>query len=254
MKAPSARARLVLERYKAASAWGADEKARLGDVIRERVLRGDLPRFDVQPGSPGAPHASLARQAWSSSLGKLGVVIAIAGASSGVVYQLRKGSEHSELQAPAATVAHVPREPREAAVAAPVVSQELIAAPPRDEAPQAQARSAPPRGKTGKSTEAPPPNVAEATIDDEVKLVSDAQAALRIGNTGRALELLSEHEARFPSGKLATLRQVTHMMALCQAGRAAQARQEAARFLDKNPNSPFAERVNGICSAPKSSP
>ena len=86
-------------------------------------------------------------------------------------------------------------------------------------------------------------------MDEEVKLVSAAQSALRAGDAKQALELLAQHAARFPNGKLATLRQVTHMMALCQAGQRAQARQEAADFVAERPSSPFARRVNGICAS-----
>jgi outer membrane protein assembly factor BamD (BamD/ComL family) len=93
------------------------------------------------------------------------------------------------------------------------------------------------------------PSASEPTIDEEVKLMNAAQAALRAGEPKRALELLNEHAARFPAGKLSTARQVTHMMALCQAGKAEQARHEATSFLAKNPGSPFAARVSGICAS-----
>jgi outer membrane protein assembly factor BamD (BamD/ComL family) len=89
---------------------------------------------------------------------------------------------------------------------------------------------------------------AEPTVDEEVKLINGAQAALRAGDTRHALELLAQHAARFPAGKLATLRQVTHMLALCQSGKTAQARQEAADFVADKPGSPFVERVKTICA------
>jgi len=79
--------------------------------------------------------------------------------------------------------------------------------------------------------------------------MNGAQAALRAGDAGRALSILNEHAKRFPAGKLATARQVTRMVALCQAGSPKQARAEAATFLARNPSSPFAERVRGICSS-----
>ena len=61
MKPPSDSARAVLERYKAATALKAEDKTRLGSLVNERALRGDVPRFDVQAELPSmpqpAPHA-----------------------------------------------------------------------------------------------------------------------------------------------------------------------------------------------------
>ncbi len=245
MKPPSERAREVLERYKAASGLGADEKSRLGDIVRERVLRGDLPRFDVLPLAASVPHASLAQKLWSTTIGKLGTAVLVAGAAGGIGYQLQKNPVDN-LAAPATTVVRARLTASNATVPAPVAPQEP-APEPSTEAAQADAARVLPRPK--ERSAAPSADVAEPTIDDEVKLVSGAQTALRGGNTARAMQLLKEHETRFPAGKLATLRQVTYMMALCQSGQTAQARQAAARFLAKNPSSPFAERVSGICAA-----
>ena len=251
MKPPSERARQLLERYKAASGLGADEKSRLGEIVRERVLRGDLPRFDLQPLAASAPHASLAQKVWGSTAGKIGTALVIAGAAGAIGYQLQK-SPGDSLAAPATTLARALPEASSASLPTPVAPRAPVAAPP-NEAKQPDVAPVAPRARSERSAEVPSAGVTEATIDDEVKLVTGAQTALRAGNTGRAMQLLKEHETRFPSGKLATLRQVTYMMALCQAGHAAEARQEAARFLAKNPNSPFAERVGGICTT-KSSP
>jgi outer membrane protein assembly factor BamD (BamD/ComL family) len=88
----------------------------------------------------------------------------------------------------------------------------------------------------------------EPTIDEEVKLMTAAQAALRSGQPRRALHLLNEHARRFPNGKLASARAVAHMVALCAVGRADEARSEADRFLAKSPSSPFAERVRNVCA------
>jgi outer membrane protein assembly factor BamD (BamD/ComL family) len=86
-------------------------------------------------------------------------------------------------------------------------------------------------------------------IDEEMRLLNGAQAALRAGDAKHALSLLSEHAARFPNGKLSLARAVTRMLALCQAGRAEQARAEAQRFIAKYPSSPFVDRVRAICPA-----
>jgi hypothetical protein len=91
-------------------------------------------------------------------------------------------------------------------------------------------------------------SASEQTIDEEVKLVSGAQTALRAGDSRRALQLLGEHARRFPNGKLASARIVEHMIVLCSMGSVERARSEADRFLAGNPSSPFAERVKDICT------
>ena len=92
-------------------------------------------------------------------------------------------------------------------------------------------------------TRGPIPN--EATLEQELKLVHGAQTALKAGDTSRAFSLLYEHATRFPKGKLTQQRQVTHVVALCLAGKANDARDELAEFLLKNPGSPLAEQAQG---------
>jgi hypothetical protein len=251
MKAPSERARLVLARYKEAVALGAGEKARLGDVLRERALRGDLPRFDLHPGTPSAPQPTLLQQLWSSTLAKVGLGLVALGAASGVGYQLQNDARPSGLDAPSAIVTRAPPAARTAADPAGSAATAAPQQPTDDGAPKTLPLPSLTRSKADKEPAAPSASASEPTIDEEVRLVNGAQAALRVGNTNRALELIGQHAARFPGGKLTTLRQVTHMLALCQSGKAQQARQEAASFLAKNPSSPFAERVSGICSSAK---
>jgi hypothetical protein len=90
--------------------------------------------------------------------------------------------------------------------------------------------------------------LARDTLDEETRLLADAQLALRSGKAERALALLAEHTWRFPRGQLAEAREVAHVVALCEAGHAASSRAEAKRFLAKRPRSPFAERVRTVCA------
>lgn len=247
MTEPSARARQLLERYKAAGALSNDEKARLGGLLEQRALRGDLPRFDVQPHAANAAPPSLFEQVWSSTAAKLALSLIVAGAAGGVLYGSRERTgEHPSVAASfsgthsvAVPIAAVPSSMSgvEAAAAA-----DEPAPPPSSEAHAVT----PPRSKLERSE--PAASASEPTIDEEVKLMNAAQAALRAGDSKQTLELLRQHAARFPAGKLTTLRQVTHMLALCQAGQTARARQEASSFLEKNPHSPFSARVSGICA------
>jgi hypothetical protein len=238
MKAPGERARLVLARYKAATSPGGADKARLLEIIQQRVLRGDLPRFAVQTAAPVVPKPSFAQWVWGSPLGKAGLALAVVGLPALGVYESHKIRPSSSVQqaAPSPT----PRETAEAPTL-PVTSEQEQQTP-SDEGP-----SALPRARTDKPNDALP---SEPTIDEEVKLMNRAQLALRSGNPSHALQLLNEDARRFPNGKLASARAVAHMVALCRLGRADEARLEADRFLAKNPSSPFADRVKAVCSSP----
>jgi len=88
-------------------------------------------------------------------------------------------------------------------------------------------------------------------IDEEMKLLRSANAALRAADPKRALAHLAEHRWRFPHGQLADSREVARMLALCASGESALARAEAERFLAAQQRSPFAQRVRGICVEPE---
>lgn len=80
--------------------------------------------------------------------------------------------------------------------------------------------------------------------------MNGAEAALNRADTDRAFSLLYEHATKFPNGRLTALRQVVHIEALCRVGKAAEAREEAVRFLAQDPHSPLAARVRGACASP----
>jgi hypothetical protein len=239
MKAPSDKARLLLERYKAATGPAGADKARLLEVIQRRAAAGDLPRFEVQTTAPAVPKASLAQRFWASSFGKAGLALAVAAPALGVY------AAHRNRPAPTTQHAPLPVSQIVAAPALPAVSGVALQPIPDQTAPTTAGSV--PHAQTDKSSDALLPS--EATVDEEVKLMNRAQAALRSGNPSQALQLLNEDARRFPSGKLASARAVAHMIALCRLGRASEARLEAERFLAKNPSSPFAARVSDVCSS-----
>jgi hypothetical protein len=86
----------------------------------------------------------------------------------------------------------------------------------------------------------------DATLEEELKLVHGSQAALEAKDTSRAFLLLYEHATRFPRGKLNAERQVTHLVALCRAGKVGDAHAELADFLAKNPHAPLAAELQGV--------
>jgi hypothetical protein len=241
MKTPSDKARLLLERYKAATGPAGADKARLLEVIQRRTAAGDLPRFAVQTNTPAVPKAGFLQRFWASSFGKAGLALAVAGPALAVY------AAHRDR--PAATIqqASLPTSQREivAAPALAVVSGAALQTVPEQIAPTTA--SSVPRAQLDKANDALLPS--EPTVDEEVKLMNGAQAALRSGNPAQALQLLNEDARRFPNGKLSSARAVAHMIALCRLGRVNEARLEADRFLAKNPSSPFAARVSDVCSS-----
>jgi hypothetical protein len=112
-----------------------------------------------------------------------------------------------------------------------------------------------PAAQSGESAVArtPPPEAASSDLDQELQLIRLAHDALQAGRPERALAHLAEHAARFPRGTLAQARQVTRILALCQAGKSSAAHAEAQRFLALAPTSPYAARVRAGCAQPGSS-
>jgi hypothetical protein len=83
---------------------------------------------------------------------------------------------------------------------------------------------------------------------EELRLITGAEAALRGGDTDRVFSLLYEHATRFPKGKLTATREMMHIRTLCKAGKAADAREEAATFAANNPGSALLEDLKGTCA------
>lgn len=87
-----------------------------------------------------------------------------------------------------------------------------------------------------------------STLTAEAELLARAQQALREGDAAAALRVLEEHERRFPGGELGDARRGARVRALCDLGRAAQARAEASSLLRERPHSPVAAGVADVCS------
>jgi hypothetical protein len=115
----------------------------------------------------------------------------------------------------------------------------LIFAPMDLTEPAAQGRAEPP--EPGRQATRP-------TLPEELPLLREAQLATRVGNFARALELLEEHAARFPSGDLREERIAARINVLCSLGRIDDAREEAKRFLAQAPETPYASRIRASCA------
>lgn len=249
----SADARSLLDRYRTAETLAPAEKNRLLDAVVARGARGDLPRFDIDVPPPRAPDAaSLASRMWSAPLGKvlLGLGLAVAGATAMYLATDRA----AETAAPAPLPAANPEEANTPTDPAPALSanaESIPAAGAMETTHTPGAPAAKPRAAKALDRESPATAaLAESTIDEEMRLLGNAQSALRSGDARKALSLLDEHASRFPSGTMADTRDVAHMLALCDLGKRSAARAEADRFLAKKPGSPFADRVKRVCATP----
>lgn len=135
-------------------------------------------------------------------------------------------------------------------VAALVVEPEVEQAPPSEPAASSpDPRIAPPSEPAPRVALAAPS--ARDALTAETALLRDAHAALRAHDPARALAILEQHAASFPSGALAEERSATRVLALCDAGRIDQARAEASRFLAAHPRSMHAGRVRASSCAPQ---
>jgi hypothetical protein len=89
-----------------------------------------------------------------------------------------------------------------------------------------------------------------ADLEAEMGLLTSAQAAIQRGDYSAALAKLDEHQKAFPSGVLSEERTAARIVALCAAGRQADARSLATAFLARHPSSPLAPRVRTSCGGP----
>jgi hypothetical protein len=77
-------------------------------------------------------------------------------------------------------------------------------------------------------------------------LLERAERAVRAHNPDLALALASELERRHPSSALGEERRAIELMALCQSG-SSRARGLGERFLQRYPDSVYAERITTEC-------
>jgi hypothetical protein len=87
-----------------------------------------------------------------------------------------------------------------------------------------------------------------SSLAEELSLLHQAQTALKASQPRRALTLLEAHATRFPDGALREERRAARIVALCELGRMAEAKEEAKRFLEESPQSPLAGRIRASCA------
>jgi hypothetical protein len=84
-------------------------------------------------------------------------------------------------------------------------------------------------------------------LAEEVSILARATGALRAGRAGEALQLLNEHQRRFPSGRLSEERRGARAQALCALGRRSEAESELTRLARVTPRSLHLARARKAC-------
>jgi hypothetical protein len=140
--------------------------------------------------------------------------------------------------------------------AAPPVASTRDGAPTAPPVPSASPAAAPSSPDSAKSPRpsrprAPAPDLAPAApldLDAELRLVARIRGALRRGDAAAALAAIAEHRRDFPDGALVQERSAHEVDALCAAGRRDDARELAAGFLARWPDSTHRARVAAACA------
>lgn len=85
-----------------------------------------------------------------------------------------------------------------------------------------------------------------ALAKEEARLVGEAEQAIRRGDTREAQRILGVLREKHPRGVLGQEREVLAIEVLARTGQQAQASAQAEAFLQRNPKSPFAERLRPL--------
>ena len=280
MNAMSQKAKITLEKYRAAESLGERTRARLFETLERRVAAGDWPAQGVDVGPPPAVSpGGFAAKVISGPVGKIGLGLIIAAVPAAWLLAQRDAREVGEAAVAKGTEGRQP--PQKAVETAPksaaTVGQSArraatanetgeVVAPARSGHAEpslgrptrpARAREAPNAPGGPQDTQSVAPEAANSasaaapkldTIDEEVSLLGSAHASLRAGRASEALAKLAEHKRRFPASKLAESREVARIIALCQAGQRETARAAAEVFLATRSGSPLANRVRTVCA------
>jgi type IV secretory pathway VirB10-like protein len=212
--------------------------------LERRLADGAKPVVDASPPS-----------AAGSGIGKVAIGLAVLG-----LIVLAFGTWRTKDDAPDREVERAVQTEASAAGVAPADPQKPRAPAPPEEAP-AQGEAEPPAEPAAEDpppTQDKTPRAANRTsgkkaenagsMEDELKLLEQAKAALNRDDGTGALALLAKHKREFPRGLFVEERKAMRVEALCAAGRKKDGTRERTRFLDKYPRSPFIDRVKGACN------
>lgn len=223
-------ARRILELTREARTPSVRDKLRVEDKLAQSL------QIVAISGAAGASAATLTKPAAATVALKWLAIIglpALVAVGAGALYR----------RAPAAP-AHAP--PARVALASsvrakapePVALPSAAAAAPTAE--KVAARPAPVRERPRAEKEGD-------SLNEELDLLHQAQAAWRQQNPTQALALLAEHRQRYPKSVLGLEREALRVLSLCAAGRTSEAKEVARRSFSKAGRSPLRASVEQSC-------
>jgi len=197
----------------------------LSPAVRARALAAARAAM-AAGGGAAAPRAPAAWTRWAVAAGLTGVA-AVAAAT--VAYRHQHASAPALPAAPAGTA--LATEPGPPPAPAPLAVPSLPqAASPAAPLPRL-ADDGPRRGKVTR---------------EELRLLSQARAAVAREDFAGALSPLAEHAREFPNGRLTEEREALHVKALVGLGRGDEARRAATSFAARFPRSVLLPAVRGM--------
>jgi len=187
----------------------------------------------------------------SATVVKLGAAIVVAGGLATAGYVALRPPPPKSASAIVDTRTARATPPPAPELPAPVIAPTAVSQPE----PRAVEGPPPARAKATRARPtAPPanerPSRAPRTTPDlegEARLLEQADADLRQGDPNAALARVAEHAARYPAGALREEREGVRVVALCRAGREAEGKIAAERFLAHSPRSALATRIRAAC-------
>jgi hypothetical protein len=208
-----------------------------GDKRRIQAALGGSFAGEAESGAPELVAAKTGKLAGLTSASGLkigGAVLALAAGTwlTSSTLARRSAAPHEAVKAPSAAV--------RAGVPTPVVSARSV---PTSDAPANPA--APRTSETATRTKVP----MAASLREEIALLADVQAALERGDGATALRRLDEHVTS--DRQFVAERRAARILALCAAGRAAEARRAAAAFLRDHGGSVQRSAVERSCAGTK---
>ncbi|MGH1347806.1 MAG: hypothetical protein ACRBN8_40000 [Nannocystales bacterium] len=248
----------AIARYRDAIGPSATQRATLLAGVERRLDLGGPP----DGGIPATPAPGMASGWWV-------LIAAVVAAAVGLAVWPRPNANPQRAAAPntptSVPVAVLePATPDPASAPAPPAKHSLPPTVAAIESPDAPLADAPRRGRKPITTrpgpraqrhpkehrEAPPtpPPPSAQLVDEEVRLLRSANAALRAGRHDAAQRTFDDHARRFPKGALVELREVGRALLGCEVS-PGQGHKAVAAFEDRYPDSLHTQRIRRACTA-----
>jgi hypothetical protein len=231
--------RRMLELASAARTPSAEDKARVAE------------RLSVALGASAAlgassAHAAATQGAGSSGTGG-GVAAILKWIAAGAVIAAASISLLVLVSRPSAPVKH-PTPPPQAAGRAPALPEPVSTPMPSAQAEEASAEPAVRTQPAPRRVEHHRSTAPLDTLQDELALLHNAQAAWRAHDARSALAALQQHKAQYPRSQLVVERDVLWALCLCDTGQQADARRLARSVLARAPATPMRAALEQSCA------